>query len=150
MIKMSYKELLHPQLGMVLGKIANTPMAPKQSYELQKLMAAIRVEEKLARDESTKLLRNFVKFEGDRPKRKLDKDGQPMSEVEFIEPYSVEHEEYNATFEKFEKNIAEIKFRPWSLEMLSDVKISAAEFGLLGPLVTDKPFLQAVNEQYSS
>lgn len=150
MIRITYKELLHPQLSMILGKVANTPMAPKQSYELNKLLSAIRAERKKLQDESTKILRTFVKFEGDRPKFKVDKDGAPTNQVEFIEPYSLEDITYNDTFRKFEENIAELGFRPWSLEMLSDIKLSAMELDLLGPLVTDKPFLQAVEEKYSS
>ncbi len=150
MIKITYKELLHPQLSMILGKVANTPMAPKQSYEVNKLLGAIRAKRKELQDESTKILRNFVVFEGDRPKFKLDKDGQPTNQVEFIEPYSLEDVTYNSTFSDFEEKVAEIAFRPWSLDMISEIKFSAMELDLLGPLVTDKPYLQAVEEKYSS
>ena len=146
---MKYKDLLHPHLTNVLGKIANTQMAPKQSYEVNKLLSAIRSEITKTKEESTEILKNFVKFENGRPKFKNDADGAPTNEVEFIEPFSAESSEYNDAFASFEKKEANIAFRPWSLEMLSDVKLSAMEVDMLGVLLTDKPFLQAVEQQYS-
>lgn len=90
-----------------------------------------------------------MKFEGDKPKFKESSEEGLKPEIEFIEPFSVDHPEYLSTLEKFEEKDAEINFRPWSLEMLQDVKLSAAEIDVLGPLLTDKPFLQAVEQKYS-
>ena len=145
MVTMKYKELLHPQLQMVLGKVANTQMNPTKSYEVNKLLSAVRKELERVREESTVILKNFVKYENGRPKMAVDKDGAPTNDVEFIEPYSINHPDYNGAFETFEKKTANIDFRPWSLDMLADVKLSAMEIDILGPLLTDKPFLQAVN-----
>jgi hypothetical protein len=93
-------------------------------------------------------LKTFVKFENGKPKFK-DVEGSDKTEVEFLEPYHDAHPEYLAAFDAFDKKQAEVGFRPWSLEMLNDVKLSAAEIDVLGPLLTDKPFLQAVEQQYS-
>jgi hypothetical protein len=87
---------------------------------------------------------------------KFDEDGQPVfiheegkkPRVEFLEPYSATHPEYLAAVEKFDEKDAGIKFRPLSLEMLADVKLSAAEIDVLGPILTEKPFLQAVAQKY--
>lgn len=150
MTEMKYKDLMHPRLQQVLGKIANTQMAPKQSYELNKMMSAIRTEIDKTRKESTEILKNFVVFDGDKPKLKVDPEGAPLNEVEFIDPFTAEHPDYLKAFEAFEDKVAKIGFRPWSLDMLQDVKLSAMEIDLLGPLLTDKPFLEAVKGQYDN
>lgn len=150
MTEMKYKDLLHPRLQQVLGKIANTQMAPKQSYEVNKLMAAVRSEIQKTRDESATILRNFVVFDGDKPKLKVDEEGVPMNEVVFIDPFTAEHPDYLKAFEVFEDKVATINFRPWSLEMISNVSLSAMEIDILGPLLTDKPFLEAVKGQYDN
>lgn len=150
MIQMKYKDLLHPQLQMILGKIANTQMAPAKSYEVNKLLAAIREEIKKTREESAQTLRTFVKFDGDKPALKKDEKGEHIynaqghPEVEFIDQFSVEHPDYLSAFEQFEKKFTSIDFRPWSLDMLTDCKLSPAEIDVLGPLLTNKPYLQAV------
>lgn len=99
-----------------------------------------------------------MKFENDKPKFKVDEKGEfvfnpqtQQPEVEFIEPYTESHPEYLAAFNAFDKQQAAIEFRPWSLQMLRDngVKLSPAEIDVLGPLVTDKPYLQAVEEKYN-
>jgi methyl coenzyme M reductase subunit C-like uncharacterized protein (methanogenesis marker protein 7) len=148
MTEMKYKDLLHPLLQQVLGKIANTQMAPKQSYEVNKLMSAVREQMTKTREESTKILKNFVVFDGDKPKLKVDDKGELMNEVVFIDPFTAEHPDYLKAFEEFEDKMVKINFRPWSLEMLSDIKLSAMEIDILGPLLTDKPFLEAVKGQY--
>lgn len=150
MIEMKYSELMHPRLQQVLGKIANTQMAPKQSYEINKLMAAVREEITKTREESSTILKNFVVFDGDKPKLKVDDEGAPMNEVVFIDPFSPEHPDYLKAFEAFEDKIANINFRPWALEMISGVTLSAMEIDVLGPLLTDKPFLEAVKGQYDN
>jgi hypothetical protein len=151
MIQMKYKDLLHPRLQPVLGKVANTPMDPTQSYEVNKLLAKIREEIAKTRKESSELLKNFVKFDGDKPAFKESENEDKMPEVEFIAPYSAVHPDYVKAFEDFEQKDAKIDFRPWSLQMLAQngVKLSAMEIDLLGPLLTDKPFLQAVEEKYN-
>jgi len=155
MIQMKYKDLLHPQLSPVLGKIANTPMNPARSYELNKLLSAIRTARKSCQEESTEILKNFVEFENGKPKFRADPppekpdsnyDGTPK--CVFLKDYSLEHPEYLKAFDEFEEKIASLNFRPWSLEMLSGILLSAAELDLLGVLITDKPFLQAVTETY--
>ena len=146
---MNYKDLLHPHLQNVLGKIANTQMSPAKSYEVNKLLSEIRKNINSVRKESSTVLENFVKFENGKPKFKVDADGAPTNDVEFIEPYGIDHPDYLGAFEKFEYKIAELAFRPWSLEMLGDVKLSAMEIDILGPLLTDKPFLQAVEDKYN-
>ena len=146
---MKYKDLLHPHLTNVLGKIANTQMAPAKSYEVNKLMSAIRAAITQTKDESAEILKNFVKYENGSFKRTVDADGAPTNELEFIEPFSAESPEYHAAMDKFENQDASINFRPWSLEMLGDVKLSAMEIDMLGNLLTDKPFLQAVEEKYN-
>ncbi len=150
MIQMKYRDLLHPNLQQILGKVANTQMAPAKSYEINKLLSAVRAEIKKTREESGAILKTFVKFEGDKPKFKVGEDGESLGEVEFIEPFHVTHPDYLGAFQEFEKKDAQIAFRPWSLEMISDCKLSAAEIDVLGPLLTDKPFLQAVSENYSN
>lgn len=149
MIQMKYKDLLHPHLQRVLGKIANTPMAPQQSYELNKLLSAVRSEITKTREESTSILKNFVRFENGKPKFKEVEGEGATPEVEFIAPYSEVHPDYVNAFEQFEVKEAAINFRPWSLEMIKDVKLSAMEIDILGPLLTDKPFLQAVEQSYN-
>ncbi len=158
MIQMKYKDLLHPQLQRVLGKIANAPMDPTQSYEVNKLLAAIRKEITRTREESGKTLQTFVKFENGKPKFKTDEKGEfvfnPQTqapEVEFIEPYNPEHPDYVAAFNEFDTKESAIEFRPWSLEMLKNngVKLSAAEIDVLGPLLTNQPYLQAVENKYN-
>jgi len=91
-----------------------------------------------------------VKFENGKPKFKIE-DGETTPQIEFIDPFNQEHPDYLAAFEEFEKKVSTIEFRPWSLQMLSEngVKLSAMEVDLLGPLLTDKPFLQAVEEKYN-
>lgn len=148
MIEMKYAELMHPRLQQVLGKIANTQLSPKQSYELNKMMSAVRTEITKTREESSVILKNFVVFDGDKPKLKVDAEGEPMNEVVFIEPFSMEHPEYLKAFKDFDNKVAKINFRPWSVEMLSEIKLSAMEVDVLGPLLTDKPFLEAVKENY--
>jgi hypothetical protein len=148
MIQMKYVDLLHPKLLQVLGKIANTPMAPAKSYELNKLLSAVRSERTKIQDESVAILKNFVQFENGQPAPVLDADGAPTNEVKFIEPFSATHPEYTGTFDAFEQKIAEVGFRPWSLEMLADVKLSAMEIDMLGSLITDKPYLQAVEASH--
>jgi hypothetical protein len=150
MTEIKYKDLLHPKLQQVLGKIANAQMAPKQSYEVNKLMSAVREAITTTRDESGKILKNFVVFEGDKPKLKLDEEGNQTGEVVFIDPFSVEHPDYLKAFKDFEGKVAKINFRPWSLEMISGVTLSAMEVDILGPLLTEKPFLEAVKAQYDN
>jgi hypothetical protein len=87
-----------------------------------------------------------VKFEDGSPKFIFEEGKKPK--VEFMEPYSETHPEYLAAVEKFDEKDAGVKFRPLSIEMLADVKLSAAEIDVLGPIVTDKPFLSAVQEKY--
>jgi hypothetical protein len=158
MISMRYKDLLHPRIQQVLGKVSNTPMDPTQSYEVNKLLAAIRKEITRTREESAKTLKTFVKFENEKPVFKKDAEGEfvlnpatQQPEVEFIEPYNHEHPDYVAAFEAFDTKETSIEFRPWSLQMLRDngVKLSPAEIDVLGPLLTDKPFLSAVEDKYN-
>lgn len=150
MISMSYKELLHPRIQQVLGKVANAPMDPTQSYEVNKLLSAVRTTIEKTRAESTEILKNFVKFENGKPKFNIA-DGTTQPEVEFIDPFNAEHPDYLSAFEEFEKKVSTIEFRPWSLQMLGQngVKLSAMEIDLLGPLLTDKPYLSAVEEKYN-
>ncbi len=150
MIQMKYKDLLHPRIQQVLGKVANTQMDPTQSYEVNRLLSAIRKTIEATRAESTEILKNFVKFENGKPKFKDAEEGtQPQ--IEFIDPFNQEHPDYLAAFEAFEKKESHIEFRPWSLQMLAanGVKLSAMEIDLLGPLLTDKPYLSAVEEKYN-
>ena len=110
MINISYKELLHPRIQQVLGKVANTQMDPTQSYEVNKLLAAIRKTIESTRAESTEILKNFVKFENGKPKFKDAEEGaQPQ--VEFIDPFNPEHPDYLAAFEAFEKKESQIYAR---------------------------------------
>jgi hypothetical protein len=89
-----------------------------------------------------------VKFENGKPKFKIE-DGGVTPEVEFIDPFNEHHPDYVAAFDAFEKKEAQIEFRPWSLDLLTDVKLTAMEIDLLGPLLTDAPYLQAVESKYN-
>ena len=158
MIQMKFKDLLHPRLQQILGKVANTPMDPKQSYEVNKLLGVIRETVRKNREENTQKLRTFLKFDGDKPAFKRDEKGEVVvneetgqPEFEFLAPYSYDHPDYIASYKEFEVSEASLDFRPWSLDMLSQngVKLSPAEIDVLGGLITTKPYLQAVEEKYN-
>lgn len=133
-IKMSYRELSQLTSNPVspLGKLSNTPTHNVKASHIRRLLKLTMIAHSVLVDEHKKLVEEFGKKGEDGNLVMMPEDPQRFQIKEGVE------KDFEKAMQAFDDKIAEIKEKPLNADTLSDIRMSAKEIELLGPLYTDE------------
>ena len=144
MIKMTYKQIGSFEFSQAMAKIENTPTTTIKASHIRQIAKRIKAGKDLIHESyKTDIMDKFGKKSEDG--KTLIAEGQPGG----FEMAEGKDEEFNKAFLEFEAREIEVDWRPLNPDTLSDIKLSAREIELLGPLFSEEngpgvPNLQSI------
>jgi hypothetical protein len=131
-VKLVYKALLGMNFQQLLQKISFTPTHPDKAAVIRIVVEKLEDAQKKARDEYQEKIGKTLHAKDDKGEDIVEQTPQgPMNKI--IEG---KEEEYNKAVDEFEKNEIDVDLGGVVLNsaILSDIKLSANDIKLLGPL----------------
>lgn len=141
---MTYKQVGSFEFSQAMAKIENTPTSTKSASHIRQISKRVKAGKDKIHDEYKSDIMDVFAVKGEDGKAKVS-ENQPGG-FEMVEG---KDEEFNKAFQAFEAREVEVDWRPLTPDTLADIKLSAREIELLGPLFSDDngpgvPTLQSV------
>jgi hypothetical protein len=129
--RMTYKSVMSFEFTNLVQKLVNTPTSNKNASHIHKIYKALDAAGTKIREEfKAEVLSKFA--------LKDENGGIKTDEHGTYEPDPAQMEEYNKAMTEFEARECVIDWRPLTPDTLSDVKVTAKEIDLLGPLYSEQ------------
>lgn len=133
MIKMTFKQVGSFEFSQAMAKIENTPTSSKNAAHIRQVSKRVKVGKDRIHEEYKKdIMEKFAK---------LGEDGKPLvseNQPGGFEMKDGKDDEFNEAFKEFEAREVEVDWRPLTPDTLADIKLSAREIELLGPLFSEE------------
>lgn len=133
-IKLKYKDLSRMN-QMLVQKLTNTPLHPQKANHIRKVMNEVFRVKEVMREDYKKISEKF----GERDletKAVIVIENDPTG-IGFKVP-EAEQKNFEDAIKDFDNIECEVKWRPLTPDTLSDIKLSAVELEILGPLYSDE------------
>lgn len=143
-IMLSYKTIGGFEFSQLMAKLNNTNTDNRKASHIYQVAKRVKAgSQKITDEYKTEIMEKFGK---------KGADGKVVSDQNANGGFQMDEavgEDFNKAFKEFEDRQIEVDWRPLTPDVLSDVKLSANEIGLLGPLYTEEsgpgvPHLQTV------
>lgn len=132
MIKMTYKQIGSFEFSQAIAKIEHTPTSAQKAAHIRHISKFVKAGKDKIHDEyKTNIMDKFGK-KGEDGKTITAEDRPGGFEMD-----DSQTEEFNKAFKEFEAREIEVDWRPLTPDTLSDIKLSAREIELLGPLFSE-------------
>lgn len=144
MMKMTFKQVGSFEFSQAMAKIENTPTSTKNAGHIHQIVKRVKAgKDRIHEEYKTDIMEKFAKKGEDG--KALVSEHQPGG----FELTEGQEEAFNEAFKEFEAREVEVDWKPLTTTTLDDVRLSARELELLGPLVVDEsgpgvPSLQSV------
>lgn len=126
MVKLKYSELSSFGFAQAMQKIASTPTHGTKASQIHKISKQLTfARERISKEYQDQLVQTYGKK--DENGKVIRPEGEPMG----FEPIEEMAEEFATAQEKFGENVVELTVQPMSLDLLSDIKVSAQDLEAL-------------------
>lgn len=133
MIKLTYKQVGSFEFSQALAKIANTPTSTKQAGHIHQVVKRVQAgKDQIHAEYKTQIVEKFAQ---------KDDKGKVLTGEDHATGFQMmegKDEEFQKALAEFEGRQVEVDWRPLTPDTLSDVKLSAREIDLLGPLFSEE------------
>lgn len=131
-VKIAYEQVGGFEFAQVIQKIAAVPTTTAAANHIRRVINEIEAARKqISAEYKTEIMEKYGK------RNEAGELARPEGDTQGFDPDETKMDEFIEAQKEFGKRTATIKWRPLTPKTLNDVKLSAKELNLLGPLFSE-------------